>query len=228
MKRFLFFLTLPLLLLLGLTSCSENVNDEDTEYQDWKQRNEAFFREKMDIAKASVAAARAQYGEDWEAHCNYRIYRSFAVTDATAPAKVDSICVEIVERGTGSGSPQYTDSVDINYLRRLIPTEQYPQGRTIGHSGFTVKPEDIFAAQNAPTLGRRVNAITSVSTASGLTYGESTALQHMCIGDRWRIYIPARMAFGTNVTGVTPAHSTLISEIRLCAFYRAGYSVRPL
>ena len=60
MKRFLFFLTLPLLLLLGLTSCSENVNDEDTEYQDWKQRNEAFFREKMDIAKASVAAARVQ------------------------------------------------------------------------------------------------------------------------------------------------------------------------
>ena len=181
----------------------------------------------MDIAKASVAAARAQYGEDWEAHCNYRIYRSFAVTDATAPAKVDSICVEIVERGTGSGSPQYTDSVDINYLRRLIPTEQYPQGRTIGHSGFTVKPEDIFAAQNAPTLGRRVNAITSVSTASGLTYGESTALQHMCIGDRWRIYLPAALGYGKVEQGSIPAYSTLVFEVKLLAFFRSGAVVTP-
>ena len=180
----LFLSILPLFLLL-LTSCSENVNDENTEYRNWEQRNTTFFRQKMTEAKAAVATARAQYGDAWEQHCNYRIYRSFSVTDDTDPAKVDSICVEVVENGTGSG-------------------------------GYSVNPDDIFNAASAPTIGRYVWAGISGTT----TIGESTALQHMHIGDRWRIFIPARLAYGDSGTTTIPAGSTLVVEMRLCEYHR--------
>ena len=173
MKKLFWLLAFPLLVL---ASCTENIHDVDTEFADWQKRNETFFREKMTAAKAAVAAARAQYGDDWEAHCDYRIYRDFSVTDETAPALVDSICVEIVEHGTGSGSPLYTDSVEINYLRRLMPTDSYAEGRTIGHSGYTILPEDIFSTENAPVVGRHISVLSSVPTSSSLTLGESIAL----------------------------------------------------
>lgn len=206
---------LPLFLLL-LTSCSENVNDENTEYRNWEQRNTAFFRQKMTEAKAAVATARSQYGDAWEQHCNYRMYRSFSVTDDTDPAKVDSICVEVVENGTGSGSPLFTDSVRVNYLRTLMPTDEHPTGYILEHSGYSVNPNDIFNAASAPTIGRYVWAGISGTT----TIGESTALQHMHIGDRWRIFIPARLAYGDSGTTTIPAGSTLVVEMRLCEYHR--------
>lgn len=220
MKKLFWLLALPLMVL---ASCTENIHEVDTEYQNWQQRNTDFFREKMAVAKAAIATARAQYGDDWEAHCNYRIYRSFSVTDDTAPELVDSVCVEVVERGTGSGNPQYTDSVDVNYLRRLMPTEKYPEGRIFAHSGYTVNPEDIFSAENAPTVGRHVGTIIVLATANGFTAGEATALQHMRIGDRWRIYTPAALAFNKNETATVPAYSAIVSELRLCAYFHVGY-----
>lgn len=212
MKRLFWFLLLPLMLL----SCTENIQDEDTEYKNWENRNKTFFRQKMTEAKAAIATARAQYGDAWEQHCNYRIYRSFSVTDDTDPEKVDSICVEVVEVGTGSGCPLFTDSVRINYLRTLMPTDEHPSGLVLDHSGYSVNPDDIFNTTSAPTIGRYVWAGTSGNT----TIGESTALQHMHIGDRWRIYIPARLAYGDSGATSIPAGSMLIVEMRLREYHR--------
>ena len=41
------------------------------------------------------------------------------------------------------------------------------------------------------------------------------AIQHMCVGDKWEVYIPAEMGYGRqNIQGI-PSHSTLIFIIEL-------------
>lgn len=48
-----------------------------------------------------------------------------------------------------------------------------------------------------------------------LIVGWQIALTQMCVGDKWRIYVPAEVGYGAmNVAGI-PKHSTLIFEIEL-------------
>ena len=101
MKKLLYLLGLPLLLL---TACAENVNDEDTEFTNWQARNDAYFQAKMADAHIAIAQAQAQWGDAWEEHCPYRTYRYYAQGEGSVGAQTDSILVEIVERGTPRGA----------------------------------------------------------------------------------------------------------------------------
>lgn len=48
-----------------------------------------------------------------------------------------------------------------------------------------------------------------------LIVGWQIALTQMCVGDKWRIYVPAEVGYGAmNVAGI-PKHSSLIFEIEL-------------
>lgn len=48
-----------------------------------------------------------------------------------------------------------------------------------------------------------------------LIVGWQIALTQMCVGDKWRIYVPAEVGYGAmNIAGI-PKHSTLIFEIEL-------------
>lgn len=72
--------------------------------------------------------------------------------------------------------------------------------------------------------GKTINGKTFDSSRGGvapafrlrdLITGWIIALQHMCIGDKWEIYIPAEKAYGKlNQPGI-PGGSTLIFEIEL-------------
>mgnify|MGYP000874080202 FL=1 len=129
MKNLFKILLTAAALVLTFASCSEHLNSENDDFaNNWKGQNTAAFAEHMKQAKAAIATAKAQYGSDWEAHCNYRIYRYFGYTDNTKASINDSICVEIVKQGMGSGCPLYTDSVSMNYMVRLIPSANYPAG----------------------------------------------------------------------------------------------------
>ena len=59
MKKYLWLL----LSLLTLVSCEENVGGDDADYSDWKRRNEAYYRQKLQEAKTAVLSAQAQYGD---------------------------------------------------------------------------------------------------------------------------------------------------------------------
>lgn len=204
--------------LLVLTACEENVNEPDTEYAQWQTRNEAYFSQIVQTATESIRTAKAQYGDAWEEHCDWRIFRHYAITDQAAAKHADSICVKIVERGTGSGTPLFTDSVQLNYIKRLMPSESYPDGRVIEHSGYTIYPEDIFDLQSGAMTKKAVSNKTSTATLAG----ETTAFMQMHIGDRWLIYIPQGMAYGTTERTNVPAYSTIVVEARLRGYYRAG------
>ena len=98
-------------------------------------------------ARTAIAEARAVHGDDWEAHCPWRLLRTYALPDGAAAESTDTVCVYVVNRGTGSGSPLYTDSVRVNYLLRELPTASYPEGRIHDHSGYSERPDDIFSPQ---------------------------------------------------------------------------------
>lgn len=215
----LFLRPLPLLLaaLLSVMACEENVDDEDPEYNNWQARNEAFFQQKMDTAKAAIKAAQTEYGADWEAHCPYRILRNYAISDTLGGTLADSICVEIVESGSGSVVPYYTDSVRLSSTRRLMPTDKYPAGKLVDHTGYTVYDEDIFNDVSSSPVLRAVSALTK---------GETTALMRMHVGDRWRITMHTNMAYGSSTAQTAiPAYSALVSEIKLRAIYRRGTDI---
>lgn len=212
MKR-LVYLLLLVLPVLAFTSCEENAGQEDnSEFTaDWQNRNTTYFAQQMATAQSAVAAAKAQYGDAWESHCDWRIFRSYAKQAGGSLA--DSICAQVVESGTGSGYPMYTDSVKVNYIGRLMPTVSYTEGRTFDHSGIYETTDAVFS----PDFARPTTLYVG-----GTVEGFGTALMHMRIGDRWKVYIPQELGYAAvSKTGI-PAYSTLVFELQLKAFYRAG------
>lgn len=212
MKK-IFYLLLAALSIFALASCEDNTDTlESNEFtQDWQNRNAVFFAERMAEAKQAVAQAKAAYGADWEEHCDWRIFRSYAKMEGGV--MVDSICAKVIDRGTGAGSPLYTDTVKVNYMGHLIPTESYPKGRVFDHSGL-YENEDYVFHPDFSTPARM--------TVSNLIEGFTTVLLHMHIGDRWMVYIPQELAYGANSSGVLPPYSTLCFDLQLKAFYRVG------
>lgn len=214
MKKILYFL-LALLPLVGFTACDDNIaeTDNDEFSHDWVNRNAKFFDERMADAKKAIADAQNTYGQDWENHCDWRIYRSFAKMPGGVTA--DSICVKITERGTGSGYPLYTDSVRVNYIGRLIPTENYPDGRVFDHSGLYEDKDYVFSPEFCSPTSLLV---------SSLIEGFTTALMEMRIGDRWRVYMPQELGYMSASAGLIPPYSALTFDIQLKGFYRKGES----
>ena len=204
------FLALPM-----LTACSEE-ETPDLDYYNWAQRNTTYFTETLSEAKAAVSAAKAAYGADWENHCDWRVYRTYLKSSNSDFATTDSVCVKIVERGQGSGCPLYTDSVRVNYIGRTMPTLNYPEGRVFDHSGLYSAPEEVFNPDFAQPTGLLVS-----NTVDGFT----TVLQHMHIGDRWVVYMPAEMGYGSSdISDIIRGGSTLIFDLQLVAYCRAGSS----
>lgn len=50
---------------------------------------------------------------------------------------------------------------------------------------------------------------------SDLIVGWQIALTQMCVGDKWRIYVPSEVGYGGMSVAGIPKHSTLIFEIEL-------------
>lgn len=207
---YIFFLVLP---FLFLAACEDNADEEDnSEFTDnWQERNATFFSERMAEAKAAVAEAKNAYGDDWESHCDWRIYRSYA--KVSGGQMTDSICAKVVENGTGSGYPLYSDSVKVNIMGRLIPTASYSEGLVFAYSGLYEDEESVFS----PSF-----STPSAYAVSNTVEGFGTALMHMRIGDRWTVYIPQELGYLSASTSVIPAYSTLVYEMQLKAFYRSG------
>ena len=81
---------------------------------------------------------------------------------------------------------------------RSVITAHYT-GRTINGKKFD------SSLGGAPLAGR----------LRDLVEGWVIALQHMCVGDKWEIYLPAEMGYGKFSQPGIPGGSTLIFEIEL-------------
>jgi peptidylprolyl isomerase/FKBP-type peptidyl-prolyl cis-trans isomerase FklB len=82
---------------------------------------------------------------------------------------------------------------------------------------------DIFTNENGVKVTNKVifdsttnrNDVPSIFTVSGVVDGFSTALQHMQVGDKWEVWIPARLGYGERSQSNIPGFTTLVFEIEL-------------
>ena len=205
-------IALLLLPLLFLASCKSSEEKVDSHY-DWKARNAQWFAEVYDAAQASIAAAKAQYpnGNDWEEHCDWRIYKTLLKSQDIQGPSTDYIVCKVNQRGTGDWSAAYTDSVRL-YYRGWIMDENYPQSKT----NMTVFSQTYYGDFNSTTAAPLPMPVTST------VEGFMTAIQYMVKGDDWDVYIPQELAYKEADSEAIPAYSTLLYRIRIELVHKSG------
>lgn len=200
------FLTL-LATVFCLTSCKET-DDTVEEYPDWQQKNEAFFSAKYNAAKQAIASGDT----------SWKIFKSYARDSSTPGSATDYIVVKVLREGTGSGAPLFTDTVRTHYRGQLLASATHVDSsdRELGY---------VFdSSWSTNSFDERI-FVPAKFAVSDVADGFSTALQHMHIGDRWKVYIPYQLGYGTNVNGSIPAYSTLVFDMALAAYYHPGKKV---
>lgn len=196
-KSNLIFAVFAFVLMSVFASCSEEDNTVE-EFPDWRNRNEVYFSDIWNTAKLNSDGS-------------WKTFLSYALEDTIPTTSDDYIAVKVLREGTGSGCPMFTDSVKVNYRGRLIPSTSYPEGYVFDQS---------YIGEYNPAT-----ALPSTWYVGGTVDGFATALQHMHIGDYWRVYIPYTLGYGSSDSDVIPAYSTLIFDVELVAYYRAGVDV---
>lgn len=99
------------------------------------------------------------------------------------------IYYKVLKTGTGTITPNVRSIVTVHYKGSLI------DGRVFDNS----------YERSCPEAFRLCDVIE----------GWQLALQRMHAGDKWIIYIPYTMGYGTHPSGPIPAYSTLIFEVEL-------------
>ena len=195
---------LALLSPLVLASCSEDDNTVE-EFPDWRNRNEAYFSDILSTAKANTDGS-------------WKVFLSYALEDTIPTTDNDYIAVKVLREGPSAADdvnyehcPMFTDSVKVNYRGRLVPSTSYAEGYVFDQSYVSDEPDNT----SLPVKFRVGDLVT----------GFTTALQYMHIGDYWRVYIPYWLGYGSTGSTSIPAYSTLIFDIELKAYYRAGTEV---
>lgn len=200
-----------------LTSCEETT-DEWNPYYNWQARNNQWFATVADSARTAISQAKAQYGADWEQHCQWRMYKTLERSTDTQGPLADSICCRIVNRGDGLVSPAFTDSVRLSFRGWIMPTEYLKEDGTL-ESRMAVFTQTYYGEYNPLTASPQVGAVKS------FTEGFGTALQYMVKGDDWMVYIPNELAYRGEASSAIPAYSTLLFRIHMMGVYESGTGV---
>ncbi len=195
--------------VFALSSCKED-DDTTQEFENWQVKNETAFADTLSYAKKQIAAGN----EDWKVILNWSLQNQTpnTYTDGTSVnltyKDADYIVVHVLERGSGTTSPMYTDSVRVSYSGRLLPSPSYANGY-------------VFDKTYEGTYNKQTARLTTMGISS-LVDGFATALLSMHTGDRWMVYMPYQLAYGTSgsSSGNIPAYSMLRFEMTLDSYFR--------
>ena len=113
------------------------------------------------------------------------------------------------EDPTTEGDPTY-----YVYVKKLEETENLGAPRPL----FT----------DTVRVAYRGRLIPSASRCGSFIEGFTTALMDMRVGDRWLVYIPYQMAYGSGSSTTYPAYSNMIFEIALFDCWHPGEKRPPL
>lgn len=205
--KYLFFL---LMAVFVLSSCSETDEDETkVEFANWQERNDKAFADTLAYAKQQIANG----SKDWKVILNWSLQNQTPNKDANGnEIKLsykdnDYIVVHVLHEGEGTVSPLYTDSIQMSYRGRLIPSTSYANGYV-----FDQTFEGTYSESTAKQTKATVNA--------GWIDGFTTALLNMHNGDHWMVFIPENLGYGnTEKTGI-PSYSLLRFEMALKSYKR--------
>lgn len=175
-----------------VSSCSKETTEED-EFDNWQEKNEAAISQ-------------------WAANSSYKKILTYTKdVSISGTSNTDYIYVEVLETGSGTENPLYTDTCRVAYRGHFIPTTSYPEGYVFDQS--------YMGDFNWNTAG-------VVSGASWVD-GFSTALQNMHVGDHWRVRIPYTLGYGESGNGTISGYTNLVFEVALFDFWHPG-ETRPV
>ena len=204
--------------LVCLVSCNETSNEYNP-YEDWQSRNAAWFEDTVQVARAAISQAKAEYGDNWEEHCQWCIFKSLNKTTTSTGPITDSICVRIMTHGLdpeGKGSPAANDSAHISYRGWLMPTYNYTgNGSEMGWN------QEMFDSSYLGEYNPETSAPALMSIGN-LLEGFSTAIQYMVEGDEWMVFIPQNLAYGSKNSKKIRGYSSLQFHIHLVRWYESG------
>lgn len=192
---------LPLIVIaLALASCSESEGEVE-EYPNWQSTNETYINRLYTETKQKIE----------QGDTSWKIIRNWTLESDAATTPSQYIVAHVQRDGGTAVRPFYTDSVRVHYSGRLLPSTSYSQGYIFDKSFTGEFNED--------------TAVPAKFIVSGLVQGFTTALLNMNLGDRWTVYIPYQLGYGTDGSNAIPGYSTLIFDIDLVGIYRNGTKV---
>jgi FKBP-type peptidyl-prolyl cis-trans isomerase FklB len=177
-------------LSMAFTACDETTGEVDP-YEDWETRNQQYIDSIATVANANLGNEVGQ----WKRIHSYKFTEPLAGGDVN-----DYVYAQILQKGEGTASPLFTDSVYTHYRGKLIPLL----------TGTTVTFDQSYTGDLDPSI-----AVASSFSVGAVITGWTTALQQMHAGDRWMLYIPSDLGYGTSGSTSIPSGSTLIFDLYL-------------
>ncbi len=120
-----------------------------------------------------------------------------AYQSVTTPEGPGAVYVKKLKNGTGAEKPIYTSKVNVHYKGTLYDGAQ-----------FDASPD----------------GVASSFSVNGVVSGFAVALQNMVVGDKWEVWIPWNLGYGspglTDRYGnqVIAPYSTLVFEVEMVSF----------
>lgn len=209
-----------MMLSAGLfTSCTEN-DDTVEEYANWQSKNETYWDNLYTTTQQKIKGGDTS----WKIILNYTFQNQKQTTGSALTYRPENYIIAHVEQaGTGTTSPLYSDSVSMHYMGRLIPSTTYTSGLIFDKSWSS---NQFNAATSRPVHSYIGLTYDAEGKPTSLVDGFTTALMSMHRGDHWTVYIPYQLGYGEKSSGVVPAYSTLIFDLRLNDFSHSGVKLK--
>lgn len=209
-----------MMLSAGLfTSCTEN-DDTVEEYANWQSKNKTYWDNLYTTTQQKIKGGDTS----WKIILNYTFQNQKQTTGSALTYRPENYIIAHVEQaGTGTTSPLYSDSVSMHYMGRLIPSTTYTAGLIFDKSWSS---NTFNAATSRPNHSYIGLSYDSKGKPISLVDGFTTALMSMHRGDHWTVYIPYQLGYGEKSSGVVPAYSTLIFDLRLNDFSHPGVKLK--
>lgn len=206
-----FFCLLPFLLFAigALVSCEEV--EEASEYDNWRERNEAFIdsirRETGEIYVATEEdVQRVPEGQlfairDWQVSTNENAYYIYCKK------------IKALDDYTTARRPLSTETVSAYYYGTLINGLNF-DGNFSGYGATDQGFLDKNDAEKAPT---DFDSPAEFDVNGNIISGWSIVLQYMYVGERWIVYIPWQCGYGSSgsSSGSIPGYSALAFDMQL-------------
>lgn len=220
LMKYRFVLLCILLSAMTMTSCSES-DDKDDEYANWESRNNVYFENIYQQAKSAIDSGDESWMiiKSWSKDGALSLYTAgaeegthtdYIVAHVESQSSYHDECKVLTEQSLAT--PLYTDTVRLHYRGWLMPSASYSEGKQFDSSW-----------QGDYDTSTMVPAKLSVS---GMINGFTTVLMSMHVGDRWTVYIPWQLAYGSSSTSSSiPNCSVLRFDMTLQSYWKAGTTV---
>ena len=185
---------------LAVTSCEETDGAVDP-YFNWQERNELYIDSIARVANANLGNEVGQ----WKAVHTYKF--NPPINDLNPDVR-DYVYCKILEKGTGTVKPLYSDSVAAHYRGQLIPL--YDGQKVVFDQSFQGELKEDLAVP--VTFG-------VWDGVGGVIEGWSSVLQQMVEGDRWEVHIPYQLGYGIYGRNEIPGYSALVFDMQLVKIF---------